>query len=53
LQEYNISKESFDFHKKKDGISMYARLRNASDFIIESVESNIELFDEIILMENG
>lgn len=53
LTEYDIKSESFDFHSKKDGISMYARLRNAGDFIVQSVESNIWYVDEIILMENG
>jgi len=53
LTEYDISSESFDFHTKKDGISMYARLRNAWDFIVQSVESNIQYVDEIVLMENG
>lgn len=53
IVEYNISADSFDFSAKKDGISMYARLRNAWDFIMESVESNIDYFDEIVLMENG
>lgn len=53
VNTYNIPRESFDFTKKKSWIAMYARLRNASDFIIPSVESNLPFFDEIILMENG
>lgn len=53
LQEYNISKESFDWNLKKDWISAYSRLKNAWDFIIPTIESAIEYFDECILVENG
>lgn len=53
ISEYNISREDFLAKNKKDGISAYARLKNASDFLWESIESVIEYFDEIILVENN
>jgi glycosyltransferase involved in cell wall biosynthesis len=32
---------------------LFARLKNSSDFLIESIESHINLVDEIILVDNN
>lgn len=52
IKEYNISKSSFNWKNKKEWISAYSRLKNAWDFIIPTIESAIEYFDEFILVEN-
>lgn len=53
LPEYNIPAKTFNWELKRDGISAYARLKNASDFLEVSVTSLINYVDEIILVENG
>ena len=53
LPEYNIPAKTFNWELKRDGISAYARLKNASDFLEVSVTSLIDYVDEIILVENG
>lgn len=53
LKEYNIDKDAFNFNKRKNGISLFARLKNSSDFLVETIESQINLVDEIILVDNN
>ena len=53
IEKYNIPANSFNSEEKKDWISAYARLKNAWDFIIPTIESAIQYFDECILVENG
>lgn len=52
IEKYNISSESFDWKNKNEWISGYSRLKNAWDFIIPTIESAIDYFDEFILVEN-
>lgn len=53
LKDLNIENDAFDFNKRKNWISLFARLKNSSDFLIESIESHIDLVDEIILVDNN
>lgn len=50
---FDIDINSFDINKRKSWISLFARLKNSSDFLIESIESHINLVDEIILVDNN
>lgn len=52
-KEYNINKLDFEPNLKKEWISGYMRLKNAWDFLEETVESAITYCDEIIMVENG
>ncbi|MDD3645909.1 MAG: glycosyltransferase [Candidatus Gracilibacteria bacterium] len=51
--KYNINKEAFDFSKRKNGISLFARLKNSADLLEIAIESHIDFYDEIILVDNN
>ena len=51
--EYNISKENFHSENKKNGVSLFARLKNAEEFLEITIESHINYYDEIILVDNN
>ena len=53
IKNYNIKKECFNQKKRKNWFSAFWRLHNASDFLEKTVESHINLFDEIILANNN
>lgn len=53
IKEYNIENDAFDFNKRKNGISLFARLKNAEDFLEKTIESHINICDEIILVDNN
>lgn len=51
--EFNISRDAFDSSKRKNGIALFARLKNSQDFLEISIESFLPLVDEIILVDNN
>lgn len=51
--EYYIDKNAFDSSKRKNWISLFARLKNSSDFLQLAVESHLDFYDEIILVDNN
>lgn len=53
IEEYNINVKSFDIENKKYWISGIARLYNSWEFLEEVIESVIDLYDEIILVNNN
>ncbi len=52
-KDYYIKKDSFNFWKRKNWISAFWRLYNSEFFLEKVVESHINLFDEIILVDNN
>lgn len=38
---------------RKEGISAFARLKNAEEFLEKVVESYIDFYDEIVLVDNN
>lgn len=53
LVEYDISMESFDSKHKKRWLSAFGRLRNWGEFLEITIESHVDLCDEIILVDNN
>jgi len=53
IKKYNIKENSFKFNKRKNWISAFWRLYNSEDFLEKTVESHIDFFDEIILVNNN
>lgn len=53
IPEYFIDKEAFYFNKRKNGISLFARLKNGEDFLEATILSQEPFFDEIILVDNN
>lgn len=53
LKEFNIDKDSFDSSKRKNGISLFARLKNWEEFLKQTILSQESFFDEIILVDNN
>ncbi len=53
LKEYYIEKDIFDITKRKNWISLFARLKNADDFLEITILSQEPFFDEIILVDNN
>lgn len=53
ITEFDISQEAFSFEKRKNGISLFARLKNSQDYLEESIESHIHIVDEIVLVDNN
>ncbi len=53
LKDFYIDKYSFDSSLRKNWISCFARLYNAWEFLEKTVKSHIDLFDEIILVNNN
>jgi glycosyltransferase involved in cell wall biosynthesis len=52
IKEFNISTNSFNSTNKKKWFSAFWRLYNSEEFLEKTVESHINLFDEIILVNN-
>ncbi|MGE4443520.1 MAG: glycosyltransferase [Candidatus Altimarinota bacterium] len=53
LEEYNINENSFNIENKKNGISIFARIKDADEFIKEVIESYIGYIDEIVIVDNN
>jgi len=53
IEKYNINNNSFCSENRKKWFSAFWRLYNAEDFLEKTVESHINLFDEIILVNNN
>ena len=53
LKEYNMSEDDFNLNKRKFGISGFARLKNADEFLEPVLEAYIKYLDEIILVNNN
>lgn len=53
IKNFNIKHWSFNTKNRKNGISAFGRLYNAEDFLEKTVESHIQYFDEIILVNNN
>ncbi len=53
IKEFNIDKNSFNPKYRKNWISFFSRLKNAEDFLYETVISHEPFADEIILVDNN
>ena len=52
IKEMNIDISLFDWEKRLNWISWYARIKNWDDFLEEVIESHLPFLDEIILVNN-
>ncbi len=53
ITEYDISASAFDPSLRKPGVSFFARLKNAADFLEISIRSHLPFATEIVLVDNG
>lgn len=53
VKEFDINKDALNFSKRKNGISLFARLKNGEEFLEATILSQEPFFDEIILVDNN